>query len=76
MKIITILLVFSSPIWSQNLTQEDQKKLIEENIMLREELKKQQASPQVPANVMNALQKGQKFQEEQNNALQELAKEE
>ena len=60
--------------WAQNLTPEEQKNLIEENKMLKEQLKKQQ-NPEVPANMMQALQKGQKYQEEQNKALEELDKE-
>ncbi len=72
--LIPLLLLLSASAWSQNLTPEEQKNLIEENKMLKEQLKKQQ-NPEVPAHMMRALQKGQKYQEEQNKALEELDKE-
>lgn len=77
MKTILILtsLFFCSFAGSQTLSAEEQKNLIEENKMLREQLKKQQETPQDSAKMMEALKKGQKFQEEQNKALEELDKE-
>lgn len=65
----------TSTSFAQNLSPEEQKNLIEENKMLREQLKKQQENPKVPDNMMQVLQKGQKYQEEQNKALEELDKE-
>lgn len=75
MKILIILALLSFVASAQNLTPEEQKHLIEENKMLREQLKKQQEAPADSAKMMEALKKGQKFQEEQNNALEELDKE-
>lgn len=75
MKILIILTIMSSSLFAQNLTPEEQKNLIEENKMLKEQLQKQQ-NPEVPAHMMKALKKGQKYQEEQNKALEELDKEE
>ena len=76
MKTILILLTLMSSLTSaQNLSPEEQKNLIEENKMLREQLKNQQESPADSAKMMEALKKGQKFQEEQNKALEELDKE-
>lgn len=74
MKILIIFALMTSSLFAQNLSPEEQKNLIEENKMLKEQLKKQQ-NPEVPADMMKALQKGQKFQEEQNKALEELDKE-
>ena len=58
---------------------QENRNLKEENKMLREEIKKLQ-SPVAPtaqsAQMMDALKRGQKFQEEQNQALEELDKEE
>jgi len=75
MKILIIVALMSSMSFAQNLTPEEQKNLIEENKMLREQIKKQQEEPKVPAHMMEALKKGQKFQEDQNKALEELDKE-
>ena len=75
MKILILLAFLTSTAFAQNLSPEEQKNLIEENKMLREQLKKQQEAPKVPDNMMQALQKGQKYQEEQNKALEELDKE-
>lgn len=76
MKTILLLsLILSSLAGAQNLSPEEQKNLIEENKMLREQLKKQQETPQDSAKMMEALKKGQKYQEEQNKALEELDKE-
>lgn len=75
MKILILLALMTSASFAQNLSPEEQKNLIEENKMLREQLKKQQENPKVPDNMMQVLQKGQKYQEEQNKALEELDKE-
>ena len=75
MKLLILLALLTSVSFAQNLSPEEQKNLIEENKMLREQLKKQQEAPKVPDNMMQALQKGQKYQEEQNKALEELDKE-
>lgn len=71
--ILIFISVFSH---AQNLSPEEQKALIEENKMLREQIKKRQAAPpQDSAKMMEALKKGQKYQEDQNKALEELDKE-
>ncbi|MFL5808428.1 MAG: hypothetical protein ACJ749_02845 [Flavisolibacter sp.] len=74
MKIIIALCLLSNFTFAQNLSPDEQKKLVEENKMLREEIMKSKANPEVPPNMMEALQKGQKFQEDQNKALEELDK--
>jgi regulator of replication initiation timing len=61
--------------FAQNLSPKEQKDLIEENKMLREELNKLQNHPGNSNKIMEALKKGQKYQEEQNKALEELDKE-
>ena len=72
---ILLILLLCSFAEAQNLSPEEQKNLIEENKMLREQLKKQQEAPADSAKMMEALKKGQKYQEEQNKALEELDKE-
>lgn len=73
--IIPLLLLLSSFAIAEELTPDEQKAIIEENKMLREQLKKQQEAPADSAKMMEALKKGQKYQEEQNKALEELDKE-
>jgi long-subunit acyl-CoA synthetase (AMP-forming) len=80
MKTALLLLLLSTASMAQNLSPEEQKNLIEENKMLREELKKLQNEQKNPNSsesmkMMEALKRGQKFQEEQNKALEELDKE-
>lgn len=78
MKIFFIFIFAAMTGNAQNLTQEEQKRLIEENKFLKEEilkLKSQQSAPQNSAKIMEALQKGKTFQEEQQKALEELDKE-
>ena len=62
---------------SQNLSPEEQKKLIEENRILKEQLLKTKSSttPTDSVKIMEALKKGEKFQKEQNKYLDELDKE-
>lgn len=79
MKII-ILLLFTQLAFAQDAKLiEENKHLREENKMLREEIKKLQTQPQSPAEsakIMQALKRGQAYQEESNKALEELDKEE
>ncbi len=70
--IIGFLITFAH---AQNLSPEEQKALIEENKMLREQIKKLQNAPQDSSKMMEALKKGQKYQEDQNKVLDELDKE-
>lgn len=72
-----ILFVLTVSAFAQNLTPEEQKRLIEENKMLREEIRKMKSEP-APADslkMMEALKKGQKHQEESNKLLEELDQE-
>lgn len=79
MKILIILLFTQLALADDSKLIDENKKLREENLMLRSEMKKLQAAP-VPnaksAQMMEALKRGQKYQEEQNKALEELDKEE
>lgn len=76
MKFLVSILFFTTFAMADNLTNEEQKKLLEENQMLRQEIKKlQSAPPEDSHKMMEALKKGQKFQEDQNKALEELDKE-
>lgn len=61
--------------FAQNLSPEEQKNLIEENKFLKQEILKAKETPQDSAKLMETLQKGQRFQEEQNKALEELERE-
>lgn len=72
-----ILFVLSSSVIAQNLSPEEQKRLIEENKMLREEIRKMKSepAPQDSMKMMEALKKGQKHQEESNKLLEELDQE-
>lgn len=73
---VLILALFTFISHAQNLSSEEQKALIEENKMLREQIKKLQAAPpQDSSKMMEALKKGQKHQEDQNKFLEELDKE-
>ncbi len=79
MKIIIFLLFTNFAFAQDSKLIEENKQLREENKMLRAEIKKLQ-SPAVPSaqttQMMDALKRGQKYQEEQNKALEELDKEE
>lgn len=80
MKTALLLCLITSSALAQGLSAEEQKNLIEENRMLREEIKKLQDSQNNPTSaqsqkMMEALQRGKRFQEEQNKALEELDKE-
>jgi regulator of replication initiation timing len=78
MKILAVgLMFFYQHALSQNLSSEDQKKLIEENKALREEIKKLKTElPQEDSvKMMEALKKGKRHQEETNRYLEELDKE-
>ena len=78
MKLILISLFLSSAVFGQNLSPEEQQKLIEENKALKEQLSKG-ATPSIdPAQatmIMEKLKQGQKLQEEQQEALKELDEE-
>jgi hypothetical protein len=78
MKFFFCLLLVSTFAHSQNLSPEEQKRLIEENKMLREEIRKLKTEPAAgdSAKMMEALKKGQKHQEDSNKLLEELDKEE
>lgn len=69
-----ILIILSFSAYSQNLSPEEQKRLIEENKMLREEIRKlkTEPAPQESMKMMEALQKGRKYQEDSNKLLEEL----
>jgi len=73
-KTILIFLLISSA-HAQNLSPKEQQELIEENKMLKAEIKKLQNTPSDSSKLMDALKKGQKYQEEQIKALEELDKE-
>lgn len=77
MKYFIFLSFISFIVSAQNLSPEEQKKLIEENKMLKEQLQKSKAPPTTPDSVkiMEALKRGEKFQKEQNKILEELDKE-
>lgn len=72
---ILLLMILTSPLYAQNLTPEEQKNLIEENKFLKEEILKAKETPQDSAKIMETLKKGQRFQEDQAKALEELDKE-
>lgn len=76
MKLLLGLLLITS-VNAQNMSPEEQKRLIEENKMLREEIRKMKSEPTNAQSMkmMEALQKGQKHQEESNKFLDELEKE-
>lgn len=74
---ILILFILAMPAFAQNLSPEEQKRLIEENKMLREEIRKMKSepAPRDSVKLMEALKKGQKHQEESNKLLEELDQE-
>jgi hypothetical protein len=76
MKII-LSIVLLSVAHAQNLTPEEQKKLIEENQHLKSELMKSKEVPSAAEaqKIMKALEKGRSYQEESNKALEGLDKE-
>jgi hypothetical protein len=77
MKHLIFFLISSFTISAQNLSPEEQKKLIEENRILKDQLQKSKSSttPSDSAKIMEALKRGEKFQKEQNQMLEELDKE-
>lgn len=77
MKYFIFLSLISFIVSAQNLSPEEQKKMIEENKILKEQLQKSKAPPTTPdsAKIMEALKRGEKFQKEQNQILEELDKE-
>ena len=77
MKEAICVLFLSFLAFAETLTPEEQKRLIEENKMLRQEIFKQKSEPTSKDSVkmMEALQKGKKHQEEANAHLEELDKE-
>jgi hypothetical protein len=70
------ILLFSTLVSAQNLSPEEQQKLIEENKALKEQLSKQGAAssidPEQAKIIMEKLKQGQKLQLEQQKALEEL----
>jgi hypothetical protein len=77
-KFTLCLLLLHGAASAQNLSPGEQKRLVDENKMLRDEIQrlKTQPAPADSRKMMDALMKGKKFQEEQNKALEELDKEE
>lgn len=77
MKLLSCLFLFVSLAQAQNLSPEEQKRLLDENKFLKEELMKAKTNPapEQSNQMMQALQKGKKFQEDQNKALEELDQE-
>ena len=83
MKIWMLFLLVSLPVYSQSLSAEDQNRMKEENAMLKKEnqqlkdelLKLKGQSKADMAKMMEVLQKGKKYQEDQLKALEELEKE-
>lgn len=75
MKFLFLLLAFSISAAAQDLSPEEQKRLIQENEALKAQVKNLE-SPSVDPAVMQKLMKGQKHIEEQNKFLEELDKEE
>jgi hypothetical protein len=73
---IFLLLSFSA--LAQTMSPEEQKRLVEENKMLRQEILNLKTEPSAKdsAKIMETLQKGKKHQEESNQMLEELDKEE
>lgn len=73
-----LLFLFTTSLFAQNLTPEEQQRLIEENKFLKAEVlkAKENPTPQNSEKLMEALKRGQKFQEDQAKALEELDKEE
>jgi hypothetical protein len=78
MKQTFYLLLLSFSALAQTMTPEEQKLLVEENKMLRQQLLKLKTEPPAKdsAKIMESLQKGKKHQEEANKMLEELDKEE
>ncbi len=83
MKMGILILLFTLPAFSQSLSPEEQKRLIEENSALKQEnqklkseLSKHQGQNADTARMMEILQKGKKYQEDQLKALEELENEE
>jgi hypothetical protein len=73
-----IFLLLSLSALAQTMSPEEQKRLVEENKMLRQEILnlKTEPSGKDSAKIMETLQKGKKHQEESNQMLEELVKEE
>ena len=78
MKVIIFLLLTQVAFAQDSKLIQENKHLKEENKMLREEIKKLQ-NPSAPSaqttQMMDALKRGQKYQEDQNKALEELDRE-
>ncbi len=76
--LLALVLVFLTlKTFSQNLSQEEQRKLLEEVKLLREKVKALEGRSEgtVPPDLMKTLQKGLKHQQDQQRALDELEKE-
>lgn len=73
------IMLFNTLVSAQNLSPEEQQKLMEENKALKEQLTKQGAAssidPEQAKMIMEKLKKGQKLQEDQQQALKELDEE-
>jgi hypothetical protein len=73
---ILLFLFLTTSVLAQNLSPEEQKNLIEENKMLKAQIqKKNDPTPQESQKIMETLIKGQKYQQDQAKALEELDKE-
>jgi hypothetical protein len=75
MKFLIFFHFISFIVSAQNLSPEEQKKLIEENKILKDQLQKSKAPTPDSVKLMEALKRGEKFQKEQNQMLDELDKE-
>ena len=77
MKLILCLAILSCSAIAENLSLLEQKRLIEENKKLKAELEacKSNPSTQDSKKLMQTLERGKKFQEDQLRALEELEKE-
>jgi nicotinamide riboside kinase len=77
MNILSCLLLLLTYAFAQNLTPEEQRRLIEENKFLKAEILKCKSIPssEDSKRLMETLQRGKTFQEEQNKALKELDEE-
>ncbi len=75
MKYLIFFHFISLIVSAQNLSPEEQKKLIEENKILKDQLQKSKNPAPDSVKIMEALKRGEKFQKEQNQMLEELDKE-
>lgn len=77
MKLFLVLIILSWSALAEQPSMEEHKRLLEENIALKEQLKNQQnPDPAQSKALMEKLQKGQRHMDESNKFLEELDKEE